>query len=139
MFDGSLLWVTDGDSLRAMVRGRDTEIRLTDIDAPERDQPYGWQAKLQLIDLVRDRHLVIIPSDVDQYGRIVARVWAGDVDINRELVARGSAWFYPQYADDKSLYDVEQQARDAKRGLWQLPVNDRIEPWVWRRNAKSRR
>lgn len=133
VFDGPVLWVTDGDSLRVLIRGRDTEVRLADVDAPEREQPYGWNAKLQLIDLVRDKHVVIRPRDVDQYGRIVAFVWAGDVAVNRELVVRGSAWFYAQYADGDAFYRVEQEARSSKRGLWALPLEDRKEPWVWRR------
>lgn len=133
VFEGSLLWVTDGDSLRASVRGRDTEIRLADVDAPEREQAYGWKAKLQLIDLVRDKHLLIVPRDVDQYGRIVAYVWAGEVAVNRELVARGSAWFYAKYAENDAFYHVEQEARSANRGLWALPIEDRKEPWEWRR------
>lgn len=133
VFDGPLLWVTDGDSLRMLIRGRDTEVRLADVDAPEREQPYGWNAKLQLIDLVRDKHLVILPRDVDQYGRIVGWVWAGEVAVNRELVVRGSAWFYAKYANGDAYYHVEQEARNAKRGLWALPIADRKEPWVWRR------
>jgi micrococcal nuclease len=139
VFDGPLLWVTDGDSLRMLLRGRDTEIRLADVDAPERDQPHGWKSKLELIDLVRGRHVVLVPRDVDQYGRIVARVWVGDLDVNRELVRRGAAWFYPQYAEDDSLYNVEQEARTAKRGLWALPLRDRMEPWMWRKKAREQK
>jgi endonuclease YncB( thermonuclease family) len=133
VFDGPLLWVTDGDSLRVMIRGRDTEVRLADVDAPEREQPYGWHAKLQLIELVRDKPLLVVPRDVDQYGRIVGWVWAGDVAINQEMVARGSAWFYSKYADGDAFQHIEKEARDANRGLWALPVKDRKEPWVWRR------
>jgi endonuclease YncB( thermonuclease family) len=137
VFDGSLLWVTDGDSLRIMIRGRDTEVRLADVDAPEREQPYGWNAKLQLIDLLRDKPLLVVPRDVDQYGRTVGWVWAGDVAINREMVARGSAWFYSKYADDDAFRYIEKEARDAKRGLWALPVKDRKEPWAWRREQSQ--
>lgn len=137
VFDGPVTWVTDGDSLRVLVKGRHMEVRLADVDAPEREQPYGWQAKLELIDLVRDRHVVIVPRDVDRYGRVVARVWVGDLDVNRELVRRGAAWFYSQYAQDEALYYAEQEARDAQRGLWALPVAERMEPWHWRARARQ--
>lgn len=133
VFSGAIVWVTDGDTLRVRVKDQDMEFRLADVDAPERDQPYGWKAKLELIDLVRDRQAVLVPRDVDRYGRVVAYLWVGDLNINRELVTRGAAWFYPQYAKDESLYYVEQQARDAQRGLWALPLADRVEPWEWRR------
>lgn len=137
ILDGRLIWVTDGDSLRVLVRGQDMEVRLADVDAPEREQPHGWESKLQLIDLVRGQHIVLAPQDVDQYGRIVARVWVGELDVNRELVRSGAAWFYPEYADDESLYDEEQAARKERRGLWALPLADRIEPWEWRKRARA--
>ena len=137
VFDGSLLWVSDGDTLRVLVRGREMEVRLADIDAPERDQPHGWQSKLALIDLVRGQHIVLVPRDVDQYGRIVAQVWVNDLDINRELVRRGAAWFYPEYAESDALYAEEQGARRAKAGLWALPADEHVEPWEWRRRARE--
>jgi endonuclease YncB( thermonuclease family) len=136
ILDGSLMWVTDGDSLRALVNGQDMEIRLADVDAPERGQPYGWEAKLALIDLVRGRHIVLAPRDVDHHGRIVARIWAGEIDVNRELVKRGAAWFYPAYAEDESLFHEEQRARTAKLGLWGV-AGSRIEPWEWRRRERE--
>lgn len=137
VFDGPLVWVSDGDTLRVLVRGREMEVRLADIDAPERDQPHGWASKLALIDLVRGQHLVLKPRDVDQYGRVVAHVWVGDLDINRELVRRGAAWFYPEYAESDALYEEEGIARNAKVGLWALPASERVEPWEWRRRARA--
>lgn len=137
VFDGPLAWVGDGDTLRVRVRGREMDVRLADIDAPERDQPYGWESKLQLIDLVRGQHIVLAPRDVDHYGRVVAYVWVGDLQINRELVKRGSAWFYPEYAASDALYEEEQRARAAKAGLWALPAGERIEPWEWRRRKRE--
>lgn len=137
VFDGPLAWVGDGDTLRVLVRGREMEVRLADIDAPERDQPYGWESKLQLIDLVRGQHIVLAPRDVDQYGRVVAYVWVGNLEINRELVKRGSAWFYPEYAASDALYEEEQHARTAKAGLWALPAGERVEPWEWRRRKRA--
>ena len=139
VFDGPLAWVSDGDTLRVLVRGREMEVRLAHIDAPERDQAHGWQSKLRLIELVRDQHIVLAPRDVDQYGRIVAYVWVGDLEINRELIKRGAAWFYPEYAESDALYEEEQRARAAKVGLWALPASERLEPWEWRRRARKAR
>ena len=134
---GRVVWVTDADSLRAEIKGSIMEIRLADIDAPERDQPYAWQATLELIDLVRDREILIVPRDVDRYGRVVARVHVNGIDVCHQLVARGAAWFYPEYAEDESLFLVEEEARDVSRGLWALPVEERIEPWEWRRRQRA--
>ena len=136
-WNGRVAWVIDADSLRAEVKGSIMEIRLADIDAPERDQPYAWQATLELIDMLRDREILIVPRDVDRYGRIVARIHVNGIDVCRELVARGAAWFYPEYAEDESLFLVEEEARDVSRGLWALPVEERIEPWEWRRRQRA--
>ena len=131
VLEGALSWVADGDSIWVRVDGQEVEVRLADIDSPERDQPYGWEAKLGLIDLLRGRHLKLVPHDVDRHGRIVARVWVDDVDVSRELVSRGLAWFYRAYGRDFSLRCEERRARAEGRGLWAQPSPQ--APWAHRR------
>ena len=137
-FFGALVRVKDGDSLVVKVQGVAMDFRLADIDAPELDQPYGRAAKQQLMALAVGKQLVLVPLDTDRYGRTVAQVWIGDTHVNAELVKRGAAWFYSEFARSPALYQVEQEARDAKRGLWALPLKDRIEPWEWRKRAARR-
>jgi endonuclease YncB( thermonuclease family) len=138
VFYGPLVRVKDGDSLVVKVQGVAMEIRLAAIDAPELDQPYGRNAKQELVSLASGAQLVIKPLDTDRYGRTVAQVWNGNTHLNAELVKRGAAWFYAEFAHGAALYDVEQDARNAKRGLWALPLDDRLEPWLWRERARHR-
>lgn len=138
VFYGPLVRVKDGDSLIAKVQGVAMDFRLAEIDAPELDQPYGRAAKQELVALVSGRQLVIVPLDTDRYGRTVAQVWNGNTHVNAELVKRGAAWFYSEFAHTEALYEVEKEARAAKRGLWALPLQDRIEPWEWRKRAARR-
>jgi endonuclease YncB( thermonuclease family) len=138
VFYGPLVRVKDGDSLVVKVQGVAMEIRLAEIDAPELEQPYGRTAKQALLSLASGRQLVVMPLDTDRYGRTVAHVWNGNAHLNSELVKRGAAWFYSEFARSKTLYDVEQEARAAKRGLWVLPLANRVEPWVWRERARGR-
>lgn len=138
VFYGPLVRVKDGDSLVAKVQGVAMEFRLADVDAPETDQPYGRQAKQELAALAAGQQLVLMPIDTDRYGRTVAHVWNGDVYLNAEMVKRGAAWFYSEFASGPTLYDVEQEARDAKRGLWALPLKGRVEPHVWRERKRRR-
>ena len=63
-------------------------------------------------------------------------LWVGNRNLNRELVRRGCAWFYDEFSKDASLYQVELEARAAKRGLWALPAAKRMEPWLWRRERR---
>src|ERR1044072_8715239 len=78
VFDGPLVGVKDGDSLVAKVQGVEMEFRLAEIDAPERDQPYGEQAKRDLRSLANGQQLVLLPIDTDGYGRTVAHIWNGN-------------------------------------------------------------
>ncbi|MGH8240696.1 MAG: thermonuclease family protein [Steroidobacteraceae bacterium] len=138
VFYGPLVRVKDGDSLVVKVQGVAMDFRLAEIDAPEIDQPYGQQAKRDLLSLARGQQLVILPLDTDRYGRTVAHVWNGTTHLNAEMVKRGAAWFYSKYAPRETLYSIEQEARDAKRGLWTLPLKDRVEPWFWRERKRVR-
>nr|WP_272874902.1 thermonuclease family protein [Roseomonas marmotae] len=51
------------------------------------------------------------------------------------MVRRGAAWVYRQYNRDPALPPLEAEARQAQRGLWALPANEQVPPWVWRRNG----
>ena len=138
VFYGPLLRVKDGDSLIAKVQGVAMDFRLADVDAPELDQPYGRQAKQELAAIANGRQLVMVPIDTDRYGRTVVHVWNGNTYLNAEMVRRGAAWFNVDFARGSALYDVEQEARKAQRGLWKLPLKDRIEPWLWRQRKRDR-
>jgi endonuclease YncB( thermonuclease family) len=138
VFYGPLVRVKDGDSLIVKVQGVEMDFRLADVDAPEIDQPYGQQAKRELASLAAGKQLVLKPIDTDRYGRTIAHVWNGNTYLNEQMVKRGAAWFYARFARGPTLYDVEQEARKAKLGLWALPLEKRVEPWVWRQVRQSR-
>jgi len=136
VFYGPFVSVVDGDTLKAKVQGVVMTFRLQGIDAPERDQPYGSTSTAVLDQLSRDQKLVLVYSDVDAYGRIVAEVWVGNINVNAEMVRRGAAWFDSVYSKDQQLYSIETGARDRKAGLWALPASNRVEPWIWRKEKR---
>ena len=49
-----ILRVIDGDTVSAESRGTEIKIRLSEIDAPEMDQPYGTNSKKCLSELIRE-------------------------------------------------------------------------------------
>lgn len=133
---GTVTRVFDGDScIVQLAEGTEIEVRLGEIDAPEKDQPYADAARAALRALILDRGVRIVVLETDRYDRKVARVYRiGDgIDINKELVSRGHAWVYRRRVRDKSLYDLERAARDQRLGLWALPEAEREPPWRWRR------
>lgn len=134
--------VFDGDSFIAVsADGRQTEVRLFGIDAPERRQPWSRRSREALRGLVKDRDVLLDEVTVDAYGRTVAVAYrASDgLEINREMIRLGHAWVYRRYTSDPALIALEAQARDAGIGLWSLPEAERLPPWQWRsQNRRSR-
>jgi endonuclease YncB( thermonuclease family) len=131
---GKVVGIADGDTLTMLVDNVQYKIRLAEIDTPEKRQPYGTRAKQALSEMVFGEEIRVEVQTVDRYGRTVARVYIDDVDVCAELVRQGMAWVYRRYVKDESLYDVEQEAKNTKRGIWSLPVSQQIPPWEWRRN-----
>ncbi|HCP6903043.1 TPA: thermonuclease family protein [Escherichia coli] len=58
-------------------------------------------------------------------------VFVAGVNVNAAMVEQGMAWAYRQYVTDRSLIQLEAQARTARRGLWVDPAP--VEPWLFRR------
>lgn len=111
------------------------KIRLADIDAPEKDQRHGAAATRALKALVLDQRIEADTRATDVYGRRIARLRKGTLDVNAELVRRGHAWA-SIYRRQAALRDAEAAARAARRGLWQDP--NPVPPWTWRRAQPAR-
>jgi endonuclease YncB( thermonuclease family) len=137
VLDGVVVGVVDGDTADVRLASGMIRIRLHAIDTPEMEQPYGRAAKQGLSDLVFGKAVQVEPYEQDRYDRLVARLWLGPLDVNAEMVKRGYAWTYRHYADDPAYCAYEKAARDLRRGLWQLPLEQRAAPWEWRQR-KSR-
>lgn len=137
--NGSVVGISDGDTLTLLVVNgasyRQVKVRLAEIDTPESAQPYGTKAKQTLSDLTFNKQARVVIGSTDRYGRTVGRVYVGLTDVNAEMVRLGAAWVYRQYAKDQTLYQLEDQAKAAKRGLWSLPESLRVPPWDWRKGG----
>jgi micrococcal nuclease len=48
---GKVVRIVDGDTLTLLVDSKQLKIRLSDIDTPEKKQPFGTRAKQALSDL----------------------------------------------------------------------------------------
>ncbi len=134
---GTVVGITDGDTLTLLDATRHQyKIRLTEIDTPEKGQPWGTKAKDALGEKVFKQQVTVVSSGNDRYGRVLGRVYLGDRDINREMVAEGHAWAYRQYLTDESFLKDEAKARESGIGLWSVP--NPVPPWEWRGGSKGR-
>lgn len=135
---GRVTRIIDGDTLELLVAGEEPlSIRLAQIDAPERTQPYGDRATKALAALILGKRVRVEVVDLDSYGRLVGEVYAGDTHINAEMVRRGHAWAYTRYVETLAIIELEDEARRHERGLWQLPLAQRDAPWVWRHRRRG--
>lgn len=135
---GKVVGVHDGDTITLLTEDkRDIRVRLTQIDAPEKNQPFGMDSKKILSDLIYLKSVWVKNEDVDRYGRTLGTIYLNETDINAEMVRLGAAWVYTRYAYDTGLFDLENEARLAEQGLWALPKKDHIPPWEWRKRRKS--
>ena len=135
---GKVVSIADGDTLTILQQNKTQKrIRLGEIDAPESKQAFGQRSKESLIQICGGQNAVVQVQDIDRYGRVVGRVSCNGVDANVEQLRRGMAWVYDSYAKDKSLYDVQSQAKKARKGLW-ADANP-VPPWLWRKGQTTAR
>ena len=137
---GKIVAVSDGDTVTLLTsENQRIKIRLVEIDAPEKGQPYGQESKKALSNLVFDKKVSVESSKQDKYGRSLGRIYVGDIDVNLEQVRTGAAWAYTQYLTDDDIKQAEIKARNARIGLWSLQADQIMPPWGWRNGEKKRK
>jgi len=136
-WEGKVVGISDGDTIKVLKDGKQVKIRLAAIDCPVKSQHYGQKAKQFTADMVAGKIVKIWQTDTDRYGRIVGFVFFGDKNLDKELLSAGMAWHYKQYSRDPELAKLEFKARSARIGLWS--ERDPIPPWEWRKMKKNKK
>ena len=136
-FSGPVVSVLDGDTIDVLHDRQPERIRLSGIDCPEKSQAFGKKAKQFTSTLIFGKDVTIQVLSKDRHGRTVADVVLPEgTNVSRALLRAGLAWWYRQYSKDVSLGALEQDARQAKRGLWADP--NPIPPWEIRHPKQGR-
>jgi endonuclease YncB( thermonuclease family) len=85
--------MTDGDTMAARCEDghglKTYKVRLSEIDAPEKDQPFGSRSKRNLSNMCFKKPARLQAQGKDNYGRLLARVECDGVDANASQVAMG--------------------------------------------------
>jgi endonuclease YncB( thermonuclease family) len=125
--------VFDGDSFVMRSGGRDVEVRVFGIDAPEKGQPWSKRARTRSRELLEGEEVVVrVTTSRDVHGRVVGSVaLSGGRDYASVIVGEGLAWQYRRYSKDARIAAVEREAQRARRGLW--TEKDPEPPWEYRR------
>ena len=115
--------VIDGDTI--IIEGN-YRIRYIGIDTPEvypRLEACGieaWEANRRLVE-GKEVRLEPDLSETDKYGRLLRYVYVDDIFVNAELVRQGLARakaYPPDIKYQDYLEELEQQAKQARRGMW---------------------
>ena len=136
MADCFVVGISDGDTFTCLTANLKTiKVRLAEIDAPEKAQPFGKKSRQMLASLIHKRHVTLDIQGDDRYQRTLATVYDKQgQNINLIMVQQGMAWTYRQYLHDVAYLQAEQTAREHRRGLWR----DRspVEPHLWRQQRR---
>ncbi|WP_459990177.1 thermonuclease family protein [Methylosoma difficile] len=135
-WSGVVVGISDGDTLTVLNEEKHTiKIRLAEIDAPESKQAFGTQSKQSLSDLCFKKTVIVDDKGRDKYKRTLGRIKCSGIDANLEQVKRGMAWAYKQYSTDKSIADLEDEAKALGIGLW--ADENPMPPWDFRHGGKK--
>jgi endonuclease YncB( thermonuclease family) len=162
-FSAKVIVVMDGDTVMVLRNGQKLKVRLANIDAPEKDQPFGKQSRDSLLEMVGKKQVQIDSQAVDQYGRTVGLISVDGGNVNQEQVKRGMAWAAEgwhksrravsdspegqpsggvhsaaasaRFNINKIYTGLQNDARQARRGLWTQTHPQ--APWLWRKQHPS--
>lgn len=135
-FTGICFKITDGDSIEVIdTEGATFKVHFKHIDCPEPfepEQPFAREATTFTRNFCLNQTLQFEADGeaLDRYGRLLFVVKKGEENLNLALVQAGLAWHYKAYSSDETYARAENEAREAKRGLWADP--NPIAPWDWR-------
>ncbi len=134
---GKVIKVSDGDTVTILTEDKVShKIRLNDIDAPEKKQPFGNKSRDNLASYIAGEIVTVKYKSKDKYGRILGTIYFENLDINLQQIKNGYAWVYKQYSKNQTYYQEEQKAKELKKGLW--IEKNAIAPWEFRKQKKSK-
>jgi hypothetical protein len=94
------------------------KVRLEGIDCPERGEPYSTQARNKTRVMLFDKSATFRGTDVDRYGRLVARITVAGLDTSIQLVRDGLACHFTRYSSDSALATAQRDAQRLGFGFW---------------------
>lgn len=137
VLNGTVVGISDGDTITVLDNSsKEHKVRLMGVDAPEKSQSFGNEAKKTLSNYIYKKEVTVEYKKYDKYKRIVGKVRLGEEDICLHMIRDGMAWHYTEYEKeqsnaDRALYrEAEVKARDLKVGLWHQ--SDAVKPSAFR-------
>jgi endonuclease YncB( thermonuclease family) len=92
-------------------------LRLAEVDCPEKKQHFGTKAKQFTSDQIYQKTIKYIVTNIDIYGRSIAKIYYDDNKYLSEEIIRFFGWHYKKYSKSIVLAKFEEEARRQKKGL----------------------
>lgn len=125
--------VVDGDTIKAVYRGKETTIRILLIDTPETHhprlgaQPYGQEASSYAHELLDGKTVHLEPAvneERDKYDRLLAYVFVDGKSFEELMLAQGLARVAYVIPPNTKYIDryraVEADAKGKRLGIWSI-------------------
>ena len=127
-FTAKVQRVVDGDTVHVEDEaGKKFKVRLTGIDAPEQNQPYGLASTYHLRGLLLNKFVLLEskpkkgkPYSVDRYKRVLAKIILDGRDINLSQVLRDMLGILKDTKNNK-VQKIESYT--VKRSFMQRKIN----------------
>jgi len=136
--------VTDGDSFKQISESNDQQnlsYELAYLDAPEREQPFGREAKEYLKEVLLDPRLKIVTLPDDNSTKQQVELFINGQSVNLAMVSEGFAWASLQIPDKTighKYIDAQKRAVENLQGIWSLGHGLMIAPWQWRQQGQEK-
>jgi endonuclease YncB( thermonuclease family) len=137
ILNGTVVGISDGGTITVLDKLiKQHKVRLMGIDAPEKSQAFGNEAKQTLSNYIYKKEISVEFKKYDKYKRIVGKVTRDGQDICLQMILDGMAWLYTEYEKeqpktDRDLYrEAEASARNVNIGIWS--EKQPVSPWIFR-------
>lgn len=133
--------VVDGDTVKALIDGKEQTIRIIGIDTPESttsQECFGSEASASARRILSNKWIKIksdkSQDDKDKYGRLLRYISYGkNIDFGERSIAKGYAYeyTYDRPYEKRDLYlQRQQEAQSKSLGLWKTDTcaGQRIKP-----------
>lgn len=129
--------VLDGDTFIGISDNLDTmTYHVYCIEAPENDQPQGYESRKYLYNMILQRRVEIMPKGEAKDGIQHAVVTTRDnEDVADQMLRAGLAWYRNDTVNELSYIRSVRFAQEEGVGIWSRP--DNVAPWVWRESHKE--